>query len=138
MRTATSLTLLALGAILAFAVNGHPSWLNVQVVGWVIMLTGAAGMLVPNSSYAAVRRRIVRRRTDPAGPVTEVYERRYPPYIRLNPASLGAAEDPGDLVASQQENAAERTEVFDEYSNEPTGEATDETTDETTEEFSEG
>jgi hypothetical protein len=116
LRTATSLTLLALGAILAFAVSGHPSWLNIQVVGWVIMLTGAAGMLVPNRSYAAVRRRIVRKRVDPAGPVTEVHERRYPPYIRLNPASLTAGEDPADLVASQQENAAERQEVIDEYS----------------------
>jgi hypothetical protein len=115
MRTATGLTLLALGAVLAFAVNGHPAWLNIQVVGWVIMLTGAAGMLVPNRSYAAVRRRIVRKSADAAGPVTEVYERRYPPYIRLNPASLTAREDPGDLVASRQENEAERTEVLDEH-----------------------
>lgn len=115
MRTATGLTLIALGAILAFAVHGHPSWLNIQVVGWVIMLTGAAGMLIPNSGYAAVRRRIVRKRVEPTGPVTEVYERRYPPYIKLNPASLMASEDPGDLVASRQENAAERAEVIDEY-----------------------
>jgi hypothetical protein len=115
MRTATSLALLALGAILAFAVNGHPSWLNIQVVGWVIMLTGATGLLLPDRGYAAVRRRIVRKRVD-GGPVTEVYERRYPRYIRLNPASLTASEDPGDLVASRQENADERAEVFDEYS----------------------
>lgn len=115
MRTATSLTLLALGAVLAFAVNGHPSWLNIQVVGWVIMLTGAAGIAVPDRGYAAVRRRVVRKRADPAGPVTEVYERRYPPYIRLNPASLTASEDPADLVASKQENEAERSEVIDEY-----------------------
>jgi len=32
MRTATGLTLIALGAILAFAVRGHPSWLNIQMV----------------------------------------------------------------------------------------------------------
>lgn len=115
MRTATGLTLLALGAILAFAVNGHPSWLNIQIVGWVIMLTGATGVLIPNSGYAAVRRRIVRHRGDAGGPVTEVYERRYPPYIRLNPASLTASEDPADLVASEQENAAERAEVLDDY-----------------------
>lgn len=116
MRTATGLTLLALGAILAFAVNGHPSWLNIQIVGWVIIATGLAGMLVPRSGYAAVRRKIVRRRTGPGGPVTEVDERRYPPYIRLNPNSLTATnEDPGDLVASAQDNAAERTETFDEY-----------------------
>lgn len=116
MRTATSLTLLALGAILAFAVNGHPSWLNIQVVGWVIMLTGAVGILVPNNQYAAVRRRIVRKRVGRNGPVTEVHERRYPPYIKLNPASLTASEDPGDLVASREENEAERSEVIDEYS----------------------
>ena len=116
LRTATSLALIALGAILAFAVKGHPSWLNIQVVGWVIMLTGATGLLVPNSGYTAVRRRIVRRRVDQAGPVTEVHERRYPPYIKLNPASLSASEDPGDLVANQQQNAAERDEVIDEYS----------------------
>lgn len=115
MRTATGLTLIALGAVLAFAVNGHPSWLNIQVVGWVIMLTGGTGMLVPDRGYAAVRRRIVRKRVDPSGPVTEVYERRYPPYIRLNPASLTATEDLGDLVASKQQNDAERSEVIDEY-----------------------
>jgi hypothetical protein len=106
MRTATGLTLVALGAILAFAVNGHPSWLNIQVVGWVIMVTGAAGMLVPGSGYAAVRSRIIRRRPGPGGGVTEVDERRYPPYIRLNPASVVDA-DPGDLVASQDDIEAE-------------------------------
>lgn len=114
VRTATGLTLIALGAILAFAVNGHPPWLNIQIVGWVVMLTGAAGMLVPPSGYAAVRRRIVRRRPGPDGSVTEVDERRYPPYIRLNEGSLVANEDdPANLVASREENAAERTEELD-------------------------
>jgi hypothetical protein len=115
MRAATGLMLIALGAILAFAVNGHPSWLNIQVVGWVIMLTGGAGMLVPAAGYAAVRRRVVRRRLSADGPVTEVYERRYPPYIRLNPQGLAPSEDPADLVASREEVAAEHTEVVDEY-----------------------
>ena len=104
MRTAPGLFLLALGAILAFAVNGHPAFLNIQVVGWVIMLTGVAGMLVPKSGYAAVRRRIVRRR-GPGGPITEVDERRYPPYIRLNPNAFTDEidGDPADLVASSSE-----------------------------------
>jgi hypothetical protein len=108
VKPATGLALLALGAILAFAVNGHPSFLNIQVVGWVIMATGAAGLLVPRRSYAAVRRRVVRRRTGPGGPVTEVDERRYPPYIRLNPAALTTQEDPADLVASSDDLAGER------------------------------
>ena len=114
MKTATGLTLIALGAILAFAVNGHPSWLNLQVVGWVIMLTGVAGMLVPSSSYTAVRRRIVRKRTGPSGPVTEVYERRYPPYIRLNSASMEPGDNPGDLVADRDDEPTQRSETVEE------------------------
>lgn len=116
MRTATGLCLIALGAILAFAVNGHPSFLNIQVVGWVVMLTGLAGMLVPRSGYAAVRRRIVRRRTGPGGPVTEVDERRYPPYIKLNPNAVVTDDfdDPGDLVSSSAEERAARRETVEE------------------------
>ena len=102
MSKATGLALLAIGAILAFAVNGHPSWLNIQVVGWVVMALGAAGLLIPRTGYAAVRRRIVRRRTGPNGPITEIDERRYPPYIRLNPAAA-TVEDPGDLVAGRDD-----------------------------------
>lgn len=64
----------------------HLPFLNVQVASWVIMATGAAGMLIPPSGYDAVRRRIVRKRYSPGGQVTEMQERRYPPYIRLNPA----------------------------------------------------
>ena len=58
MRTASGLLLVALGAILAFAVRGHPTWLNIQVVGWVIMLTGVAGMMLPRRGYGWLRRRI--------------------------------------------------------------------------------
>jgi hypothetical protein len=32
--------LLALGAILAFAVRTTPSWFDLQVTGWVLMLSG--------------------------------------------------------------------------------------------------
>jgi hypothetical protein len=34
--------LIALGAILAFAVHAHPTWIDLYVVGWVLMLAGAA------------------------------------------------------------------------------------------------
>jgi hypothetical protein len=126
MSKATGLTLLAIGAILAFAVNGHPSWLNIQVVGWVVMATGLAGLLVPRAGYAAVRRRIVRRRTGPNGPVTEIDERRYPPYIRLNPNAMTPVEDPADLVASREDLESQRVpppgvETLDEYVDERDG-----------------
>lgn len=32
--------LVAFGAILAFAIDGGPDWLRVNVVGWVLILTG--------------------------------------------------------------------------------------------------
>ena len=94
MRTATGLFLIALGAILAFAVQGHPSWLNIQVVGWVIMLTGVAGMAIPRRGYGWLRRRMVLRRGPGGRPVVDrVEEKRYPPYIMLNPGADGLAEE---------------------------------------------
>lgn len=94
MRTATGLFLIAVGAILAFAVQGHPSWLNIQVVGWVIMLTGVAGMVIPRRGYGWLRRRMVLRRGPGGRPVVDrVEEKRYPPYIMLNSGANGIAEE---------------------------------------------
>jgi Domain of unknown function (DUF6458) len=69
MRTATGLALIAIGAILAFAVTTSPSFLNLQVVGWILILTGVAGMLVPRRGYGWLRRRVVVRR--PRGTAVE-------------------------------------------------------------------
>jgi uncharacterized protein DUF6458 len=94
MRTATGLFLIAFGAILAFAVQGHPSWLNIQVVGWVIMLTGVAGTAIPRRGYGWLRRRMVLRRGPGGRPVVDrVEEKRYPPYIMLNTGSNGVVDD---------------------------------------------
>ena len=109
MRTATGLFLIALGAILAFAVQGHPAWLNIQVVGWVIMLTGVAGIVMPRRGYGWLRRRMVLRRGPGGRPVIDrVDEKRYPPYIMLNPGSTAVAGDtpegstaPGGATATQ-------------------------------------
>jgi hypothetical protein len=59
MKTATGLALVAIGAILAFAVNAHPRVLNVQVVGWVLILIGLAGMFIPRRGYGWLRKRMV-------------------------------------------------------------------------------
>jgi hypothetical protein len=69
MKTATGLTLLAIGAILAFAVRASPPGLNINIVGWVIMLTGAAGFLLPRRASGWVRRRVLVRK-GPAGPAS--------------------------------------------------------------------
>ena len=139
MRTATGtgLTLIALGAILAFAVQGHPSWLNIQVVGWVLMLTGIVAMAFPRRGYGWLRRRIVLRRGPGGRPVVDpVQEKRYPPYIMLNPASEGLSGEvihepapdaptiseplgdppvagPGEDAESAERQAAERQAAVD-------------------------
>jgi hypothetical protein len=89
MKTATGLALVAIGAILAFAVKGHPSFLNIQIVGWVIILTGIAGMAIPRRGYGWMRRRMVLRRGPAGRPVVHrAEEQRYPPYVALNSGSV--------------------------------------------------
>jgi hypothetical protein len=41
-----SIFLLALGAILAFAVNAHISGIDINVVGWVLMAAGLVGLII--------------------------------------------------------------------------------------------
>jgi hypothetical protein len=41
-----SIFLLALGAILAFAVNAHVSGIDINVVGYVLMLAGLIGLII--------------------------------------------------------------------------------------------
>ena len=41
-----SIFLLAVGAILAFAVNAHISGLDINIVGYVLMLAGLAGLII--------------------------------------------------------------------------------------------
>ena len=84
MKTATGLTLVAIGAILAFAVTAHLKFLDLQVVGWVIILTGLAGIFIPRGGYGWLRKRVVVRRSPRGGLVRTVEEAPNPPYV-LNP-----------------------------------------------------
>lgn len=107
MRTATGLTLVAIGAILTFAVTAHPSFLNLQVAGVVIMIVGVAGLFLRKPSQGWLRRRTILRR-GAAGPVVgQVDEKRYPPYVMLNPGvpGEGNGRQPGDLTADAAEPA---------------------------------
>jgi hypothetical protein len=116
MKTATGLTLVAVGAILAFAVHAHPRLLNLQVAGWVIILTGLAGIFVPRRGYGWLRRRVVVRK-GPRGRVSRVEETRQPPYV-LNPgpewesAVAYTAESGGPAAGTSQ---APESETVEEY-----------------------
>ena len=51
MKTATALTVVAIGAILAFAITAEPPGFSFHVAGWVLMLTGLAGAVLPRRGY---------------------------------------------------------------------------------------
>ncbi|MDT4995418.1 MAG: hypothetical protein QOH97_5310 [Actinoplanes sp.] len=51
-----SIFLLALGAILAFAVNAHISGLDINIVGYVLMLAGLIGLILTIWFWNARRR----------------------------------------------------------------------------------
>ncbi|PWR07446.1 hypothetical protein DKT68_18955 [Micromonospora acroterricola] len=54
-----SIFLIALGAIFAFAVEADLGWLNLAVVGWVLMLAGVAGLLTTLYFWNNRRRNVV-------------------------------------------------------------------------------
>lgn len=54
-----SIFLIALGAILAFAVNVGTGWLDLNVVGWVLMLAGVVGLVMTAYFWRSRRRTVV-------------------------------------------------------------------------------
>ena len=87
MKTGTGLALVAIGAILAFAVTANTSFLNLNIAGWVLMVIGALGLAIPRRGYAWVGRRLFVRqaRWRPRNRVAE--EVIYPAYVNRNPAN---------------------------------------------------
>jgi hypothetical protein len=84
MRTGIGLTFVCIGAILAFAVTTNTSVFNLHTAGWVIMLIGVIGLVLPRRTYGWLGRRLLVRRTYPGGRVDEVA---VPPYIARNPGT---------------------------------------------------
>ncbi|MFG1949782.1 DUF6458 family protein [Micromonospora sp. NPDC048830] len=59
MGIGASIFLIAVGAIFAFAVQGDLGWLDVSVVGWVLMLAGVVGLLTTLYFWNNRRRTVV-------------------------------------------------------------------------------
>jgi hypothetical protein len=116
MKAATGLALLAIGAILAFAVSASPPGVNINVVGWIVMLTGVAGFLVPRRASSWLRSRVLVRKSPgvpgpgvpgpgapgpgmpgpgisgSAGPAAgQADDLAYPQYVLRDPAALASA-----------------------------------------------
>lgn len=64
-----SILLLAVGAILAFAVHATVAGVDIHVVGWILMAAGALGLIFTAAVFAPRRQRtVVATRTVAASP----------------------------------------------------------------------
>jgi hypothetical protein len=107
MRTGAGLALICVGAILAFAVTANTSVFNIHVAGWVLMLVGLIGILLPRRTAGWLGRRLLVRRTrtwpgEPASgtvvddadqdpqPAERVQRIPVPPYLARNPGTSRA------------------------------------------------
>jgi hypothetical protein len=72
MKIGSSLALICVGAILAFAVTANTSVFNLHTAGWVLMLIGVIGLLLPGRTAGWLGRRMLVRRTYPGGRVEQV------------------------------------------------------------------
>lgn len=59
MNRAASLTVIAVGAVFAFAITTSPTFLNLHVAGWILMITGACGLLLTGRSRDWLRRTVI-------------------------------------------------------------------------------
>ena len=59
-----SIFMLAVGAIITFAFNVRVGWLDLDVVGWVLMGAGALGLLLTLAVFTRRRRTVVTTRPD--------------------------------------------------------------------------
>jgi hypothetical protein len=82
MKIGSSLALVCIGAILAFAVTTNTSVFNLHTAGWVLMVIGVIGLLLPNRTAGWLGRRLLVRRSYPSGRVEQIP---VPPYVARNP-----------------------------------------------------
>ena len=80
-----SIFLIAIGAILAFAVERSPNGLNVHAVGWILMIVGFVGLLLSLVWWDRLGwggRRVGYARETYVDDAAPVYRRRWAPYPR--------------------------------------------------------
>jgi Domain of unknown function (DUF6458) len=86
MSIGASIFLIAVGAILAFAVHANLGWLDLRVVGVVLILAGVAGLVITQvvrsrrrRAQAVTQRQVIRPGQPPAVVEQRVYEDVQPP-----------------------------------------------------------
>jgi hypothetical protein len=111
MKTGVGLALIAVGAILAFAVTTNTSVFNLHTAGWVLIIIGILGIAIPRRGYGWVGRRMFVRqaRWRPSGRVEEVS---YLTHVNRNPANTrvqAGLPAPGALGSPEAANHIEAT-----------------------------
>jgi hypothetical protein len=112
MKTGVGLALIAVGAILAFAVTANTSVFNLHTAGWVLIIIGIIGIAVPRRGYGWVGRRVMTRQTRRVRGA-RVEEVAYPAYVR-NPANTrvqAGLPAPGALGSTTATDHIEGTAV---------------------------
>ena len=59
MGIGASIFLIAVGAIIAFALHVHVGFLDLSVVGWILMVAGAIGLIMTLTIFSSRRRTVV-------------------------------------------------------------------------------
>jgi hypothetical protein len=112
MKTGMGLALIAIGAILAFAVTANTSVFNLHTAGYVLMVIGIIGIALPRRGYGRVGRRLFVRQTS-WRPGRRVEEVNYPNYdVNGNPANTRARASlpaPGALGSPEAANRIDAT-----------------------------
>ena len=90
MRTGACLALVTVGAILAFAVTGNTSFLNLHTVGYVLIIVGVVGLYLRSRGWAG-RQFLVRRRRTLPGTHCDHRGTRRPAVRQDQPGDLGGA-----------------------------------------------
>jgi len=115
MKPMPALALIALGAILAFAVRAPGGVISWSSAGWVLILTGIAGVLLPYLlPQRWVQRRVIRRGGARSMPVGWTFRRRPNPSLVTVPPAV-----PADEVITTEEapvaTGAPAEEVVEEF-----------------------
>ena len=122
MKTGASLALICIGAILAFAVTGNTSFFNIHTAGWVLMLIGVVGLLLPTRNGGWLGRRLLVRRSYPSSRVQPVPAQ---PYVTRTTAIEASAPsrptllDTDDDLIEETRRPAATTEVIEDLYEQP-------------------
>lgn len=100
MKTASALTVAAIGAILVFATSSHLSWLSLHAVGWVLIVTGALGAILPRRGRTWLRRRVT---VSQSGETTTTERRGKRRSRLLVPGGMFAEDPPAETIDSYSE-----------------------------------